>query len=217
MKTISIVAVVALLSTGCSIAKTRFMHVDSAGNVTESNHCPAHGVPAMIQVPTHNEVTIKQTDFFIVKKEGNDKPKLVPIPGAPKRTADVKQILMSQMVMIDPKRPASGVGEFSVAYHGSLDEGKGYISSFTYHAEDETIKNTASLISTVVPLLKTGSNKADEDDQGNIVSSERVIALRRFPINCSKDEIDGFLVSYINGCNDGTCRSSPAYAQNRKE
>jgi hypothetical protein len=212
MRVISYVVIVVLFSTGCSIAKTRFMHVDSAGNVTESKQSPVHGVPAMIQVPTHHEVTITQTDFFLLDKDANDAPKLVHLPEATKRTADVKQILMSRMVMIDPKRPASGIGEFSVAYHGDAADGKGHINTLSYYANDETIKNTGSLISTVVPLLRTG-NAGSPDPKDKLVNTTRVIAMRRFPIDCSRADIDGFLMIYINGCNDGSCQSSPAYAR----
>ena len=204
----------ALAVSGCSTVKTTFMSVDSSGMLKENPDTCVHGVPAVVQVPTNIEVRIKQTDYFrIESEEGNSN--LVPLPATTSRNVEFVEIKVNKLIMVDPKRPLSGTGEFSVDYS---DDGKGVIDKMNYKAVDETLKNSAALATAAIKAFatstSTGTKSGIGGDKNNVVKVERVIAMQRFPINlCSQAEIDAFVGEYINNCGPDGCSNSTTYAK----
>lgn len=203
-----------LVLSGCSAVKTTFMSVDSSGKLTENpDHC-VHGVPAVVQVPTHIEVRIEQTDYFTIENTEGTKT-LVPLPAATSRNVKFEEIKVNKLIMVDPKRPASGTGDFSIVYS---DDGKGLINKINYKAVDETLKNSAALANATIKAFATSASNGQKTsvggDNSKVVKVERVIALQRYPINqCSQAEIDTFVGEYINYCGPEDCTTPTAYAQ----
>ena len=111
---IRLICLCCLALAGCSSVRTTFLKTNSAGEWVESPDMPRRGIPTMVQVPTHVDVKIIQTDVWKVEdKDGADK-KLKPLPKAASRKVTINEITTGQMVMIDPKRPLSGSGEFGL-------------------------------------------------------------------------------------------------------
>lgn len=228
-----------VMSTGCSSVKTTLVGVSPEGDIYADPHRCVHGVPAMIKVPTHIEVKIIQTDYWKVdertespvkqtQQEQEEDPDeadslvirtLVHRPASTLRNVEVKEICTDKMVMIDPKRPASGQGEFAIKYD---DNGNGTIMSLNYKAVDETLKNSAALASALVKAFPTSVDQKNFDDQGgnntSLVKAKRTIAIQRFPIgNCSQSEIEAFVTKYINACGPVDCTNPTMYAPAKTE
>lgn len=203
-----------LAMSGCSTVKTTFMSVDSSGKLTENPDRCVHGVPAVVQVPTHIEVRIKQTDYFRIESAEGTK-KLVPLPAATSRSVEVEEIKVNKLMMVDPKRPLSGTGDFSIDYS---DDGKGVIDKLNYKAVDETLKNSAALATAAIKAFATSTTNGQKTGVGGanskVVKVERVIALQRFPINQgSQAEIDAFVGEYVNYCGPEDCTTPTTYAK----
>ena len=65
----------------------------------------------MLEVPTHVDVRIIQTDFW---KIDGDELKL--IPEATSRNTQIDPVFTEQMFLMDPKRPAEGTGQFNFKF-----------------------------------------------------------------------------------------------------
>jgi hypothetical protein len=187
------------------------MKVDAKGNICEDPDRCVHGVPAMVKVPTHIEVKIVQTDYWKIEEIGTSPKKLVHLPSATLRSVDISEVCVNKLVMIDPKRPASGSGSFAIEYDG---DGKGVIKTINYKAVDETIKNSAALAAAALKAfgVKTGTETGSTPDM--LANVKRTIAIKRFPVGrCSQGEIESFVAQYINLCAPEDCTTSTSYAK----
>ena len=163
---------------GCSSVKTTFMSVDSNGCLIEDPKRCVQGVPAMISVPSQIEVKIIQTDYW---KSSDDGKSLTPVPTSRSRDVEIKEISVKKMVMIDPKRPASGSGEFKIKY---AEDGTGTIEALNYKAVDETLKNSAALVAAAMKVVNpTGRKAAAISEASSMIEVKRDIAVKRFPID----------------------------------
>lgn len=209
---IPIALCVMLMALGCSAAKTTFVDVDSQGNLTPCPDRCVKGVPAVVKVKTHVEVSITQTDYY---QKAADNKSLTWVPEATLRTYDVRDIMMDKMVMIDPKRPASGEGEFKIAYS---TDGSGQMTSVNYKAVDTTLKDSAALATAALKAfgVKPQSNVTDATNS-TLVEVKRVIAVERFPADqCSQAEIERFIGQHINNCAPKDCSTQTLYAPAKK-
>ncbi len=200
---------------GCNSVRTTFLRQNECGQLYKSPEHHLKGVPVMFKVPTHVEVKIMQTDVWKIEAEDSGPKKLVHVPAATSRKAATQTIQTEQMLLVDPKRPASGTGEFGFAYD---PDGYGVLQSANYKAVDSTLKDSASLVTTALSTFGALSSVGDKtgvaSNNGNLVTAERTIAYRRFPINQSTDaEIEQFVGQYINICSTDECMKSPTYAQ----
>lgn len=207
MKIRSICLLMIVLANGCSTVKTTFMKVDPCGNLVESTGRCEHGVPIVVKTPTHIVVSIKQTDYY--KKQGDVIERL---PEATVREAVFDKIESSRLVMLDPKRPVSGTGKFSIKYDKF---GNGTLTEAKYTAVDETIKNVGELVRAIVPKPKIGSFVPSDNSIQVFPSNERIVAEHTFPIEaCSNGEIEAFVNQWINcGELDGFPHQSACYAK----
>lgn len=193
---------------GCSAVKTTFVEVDSQGNLIPCPDRCVRGVPAVVRVHTHYQVTITQTDFWEVK--GTNPPReLKHLPSATLREAAITSQMADKIVMIDPKRPLSGTGEFALRFDGN---GNGKLMKLNYKAVDTTLKDSAAL---VTAALKVGgiSPQGASGINSNVVKVTRPIAIERFPVDeCCRGEIEAFIGRYINNCSPVDCQSPTDYA-----
>lgn len=198
---------------GCSTVKTTFVDVDSQGHFVENPQCCVPGVPSLVKVATQLEVSISQTDFWKVEKS-KEPPfkKLVHLPSATVRNVDVQQVMSDKVVMVDPKRPLSGEGQFSIAYK---KDGSGQIQAVNYKAVDETIKDSAALVTAALKVFgaKPTDAKSVGGSNSNVLKVKRVIALERFPVGqCTQADIERFVGQYINSCTPLDCSTPTGYA-----
>lgn len=200
----------ALAMLGCSSVKTTFVTVSPNGTLIENPDRCIHGVPAVVKVPTHLEVAIVQTDFLKVEGDPSQK-RLVPLPAATLRTVSIQEIQTDKVIMLDPKRPASGQGMFMVEYS---EDGKGNVTKINYKAVDETLKNSAALATAALKAFGVKPTASrDPNDPVNVVRVEHTIAIQRFPINqCQQGDIEAFVAQYITLCAPSDCQSPTGYA-----
>ena len=190
---------------GCSTVKTTFMRVDPCGNLVESTGRCEKGVPVVVKTPTHVKVQIYQNDFYNI----GDGKAAVHLPEATIRNVKIEKVETSKLVMLDPKRPISGIGQFEIKY----DEfGNGSLAEVRYKSVDDTIKKIGELVATVA---KGKMLVADPDNVPPkiIETNERLVAMRTFSIDaCERGEVDAFVLQYIN-CNDESpCPTNARYA-----
>ena len=199
-------------SAGCSTVKTTFVNVDSQGNLAPCPERCVKGVPAIVKVKTHVEVSITQKDYYRkMPSSGGASQYLEHLPHATIRTLDVTDVMTDKMVMIDPKRPVSGQGEFRVAYK---DDGSGHLAALNYKAVDTTLKDSASLVSAALKVFGVKPHGFDSNSS-KVVEVSRVIAVERFPADqCSHAEIERFVEQYINLCAPQDCQTPTIYAPN---
>jgi hypothetical protein len=193
---------------GCSTVKTTFMRVDPCGNLIEATGRCERGVPVVVKTPTHIKVQIFQKDFYNIG-EGNT---AIHLSDASIRNVKIEKIETSKMVMLDPKRPISGIGQFEIKYD---DLGNGSLSEVRYKSVDETIKRIGELAATAAKG-GLGLVESKEINWRIIETDERLVAMRTFPIDaCERGEIDAFILQYI-ACNDESpCPATARYAQKK--
>lgn len=198
---------------GCSAVKTTFVDVDSKGTFIENPCGCVHGVPSVVKVATHIEVSISQTDFWRIEQTAESPhKKLVHMPGAVVRTVGVEQVMTDKVVMVDPKRPLSGEGEFSIDFK---KDGSGQIQAVNYKAIDETIKDSAALVTAALKVFRATATDASSvgGTKSDVLKVTRVIALERFPVGqCTQAEIERFVGQYINSCTPLDCSMPTGYA-----
>ena len=212
-------AVSLCLFTGCSSAKTTFLERDQFGDLSPKPGLCRKGVPVMVKVPTHVKVEIHQTDVWRIVQRGNDPRRLVRIPEATSRAVTVEELQIEQMVLLDPKRPASGTGEFAFGFAADNDVGKGILSSVGYKSVDTTLKDSAALLTKIISTFSTPVGAAQKASTGiatdspDLISAKRIIAYRHFPLNGDTEtNVANFVNQYINNCSPGDCKTGPAYA-----
>jgi len=211
-KSLGILLVMAF--SGCSAARTTFLCVDTNGNFVGSPNHSVQGVPAVVKVPTHMEVEITQTDYWKMVTAEDSRRQLAHLPEATSRSVVTREVTTNKLIMIDPKRPLSGEGQFAIQYGGN---GEGAIQSVNYKAVDETLKNSAALAAAALRAFGTSTTRAHETGIGSknnkLVKVERVIAVQRFPIDaCQPSEVEAYVNQYINDCTPFDCHSPTRYA-----
>jgi hypothetical protein len=185
---------------GCSLAKTTFLSVDPNGNFVETPNRCVHGVPAVVKVPTHLEVAITQTDYWKIEQVSEQQKRLVHLPEATSRKVEAREITTNKLIMIDPKRPLSGEGQFSIEYS---DNGEGVLQAVNYKAVDETLRNSAALAAAALRAFGTSASQVQETGIGGkdskLVKVQRVIAVQRFPIEaCRQPDIESTLAEFVH-------------------
>ncbi len=195
---------------GCNSIRTTFLKPDGCGELVKDPHVFRHGIPVMVKVPTHIEVAIKQTDFWAL--DGN---RLILKTDLSSRRPEIKELHTEKMVLVDPKRPASGDGTFKFAFASGDDAGKGYLTNATYKSVDSTFVDSAALLSTAISTFAAAGAKSIDQataEPVQLMKEERTVAYKRFAIDDSTEiEIRKFLNTHINNCYVG-CNRAPEYA-----
>lgn len=202
---------------GCASVKTTVLDRKPGGHLTKGSERPINGVPVMLRVPTHLDVTITQTEFWDPKSGKFQQ------VGAemPSRHVETKIIETEKLFFLDPKRVASGTGIYGFSFDGGDADtpgnpGNGYLTGLTYEAVDTTVAQSASLITNIASTL--GNLKSDEDeaqamaDNAKVIMTQRTIAFRKFDINSPsiEEDVRGFCAQYLNDCRPNCC-SDPNY------
>ena len=206
-----------LVGLGCNSVKTIPMDRSEGGHLSPNPPCPLKGVPVMLRVPTHLDVTIEEVEYWT-----SDGKCLTPVDDDLRGRHVTTEIQHTEkMFLVDPKRVASGSGFYGFGFDGEGEKaGKGYLKSAAYGATDTTLAETASLISSIVKLGAGAPRSAGDRmavglaTEAEIVATTRTVAFRKFDINSPTldEDVRCFCQMYLNACQTG-CKSDPTYVQ----
>lgn len=199
---------------------------------------PIHGVPVMLKVPSHIEITIKEKLYASHKQGANagDGAIQVVTLRRPDLSVDAQLEYTEKMFVVDPVRVASGTGLYGFGFaapekaspikdsNGDGSSGHGYLHTLSYKAEDTTIVKGATLLQSILSLNSPASAQQKSFQAGfGLIEIERVVAFRRFDLGSPTvdEEIQGFLEQKMNCCHrcclnglqqDATSEEAPAPA-----
>lgn len=203
-----------LVSVGCTSIKTTVLDRREGGHLTKNPDLPLKGVPVMLRVPTHVDVTIEQVDYWTADDNGDLK---LISENVPSRHVSAEIKHTEKMFLVDPKRVASGSGIYGFTFDAEGDgAGHGYLQGASYEAVDTTLQESAALISTIASVAgrTTSRSELKMAEESQVITTTRTIAYRKFDINaCSiEDDIRGFVNLYLNDCHAGCCQSNVRYS-----
>ena len=176
------------------------------------------GIPVMLKVPSHLEVTITETLYAAHDTERDE----LTVVDLKQRDLEAVSTLKytEKMFLVDPVKVAAGSGAYDFGFaktekgseiKGGDDSaaGHGYLHSIGYSATDTTITTSASLIANILGGKSPATAKAEgaaatlAQDFG-LVSFERVVAFRRFDLATPgyEQEVRMFLDANMNCCHD---------------
>ena len=211
-----LMAVFVVAGLGCGSIRTTPLDRSAGGHLSQDCEAPLKGVPVMLRVPTHLDVTIEEVAYWYPSKNGELGPvEMDDSLGTGRHViTEIKEI--EKMFLVDPKRVASGSGRYGFSFAGQADDaGKGYLNGSSYEAVDTTLSQSAALARAVVANFKS-ANKNDlaVADEAGLVTTTRTVAYRKFDLNSPTIEGDvrAFCDLYLNGCQIG-CADEPAYPQ----
>ena len=156
-----IAILVAVTALGCTSMRSTSLtrrDNDSFGK----NGVPTKGVPVTVRIPTHLQLAVVETLYYVNKAEqgaaGIQLELLKDDFFGGKRNVKVKSnIIRTDKVMtVDMKRPAAG----SLEYNLMFDSEAQFINQIESFLYDRTISDTANLIATVVPGAEPGTPAA---------------------------------------------------------
>jgi hypothetical protein len=164
-------------------------------NRTDSNHVvgnsngftraagqsrPFKGVPITVRLPTHLDVTIKESDLY---KDAAPPDHLTRIPNATSRSVETALVETDKVFTVDPKRPAAG--NLTQTLDFGAGENSQYFQQIKYKIEDETIKDINAALNTLLPRIPTTTKgkSASSDLPEGVREMSRVVAWKRFDID----------------------------------
>ncbi len=171
---------------------------------------PFKGIPITLQVPTHLDIYIDEIYFVKLTKHAATE-----IPGDTRLLKVRTEVINSDKVFtVDFKRPGSGILDLDMTF----DQDEQYFKSIVSQLEDDTIKDTATLIATSIESIRglSASSGLEEGIESalkaaNIVQDTRVVAFQRFDLNSPtfEQEVECFVNTHLNDCN--RCGTLPDY------
>ncbi len=207
------VLVVALIATGCrstnSFFMTRFdsdqLAASSNGHLgIHDNAKPFKGVPITLKVPTHVDITVRETIYLDIKT-------LDPVITERRSlNAIATTVYSDKLFSVDPKRAAAGQTDYTLDMndkHPEKDQ-RQYFKSVAQKITDDTIKDVTKALDSILPLLAPkkapgASSFADEPIvTGEILEVYRDVAWRRFDISSPdfEEQVRLFVEEHMNSC-----------------
>ncbi len=208
----AITGLLILGSFGCNSIKTTPLDRQEGGHLCVAHEAPLQGLPVMLRVPTHLDVTIEEVKYWY---PNNGVLAEVESDGSASNTGRhviTKVAETEKMFLVDPKRVASGTGIYGFSF-AEASPGKGYLSGTSYEAVDTTISESAALVRGLAKAFATSDSNDDTAESG-LITTTRTVAFRKFDLNSPtiEDDVRSFCHLYLNGC-QGSCNTQPAYPQ----
>jgi hypothetical protein len=205
----------ATLVTGCHSIRTGMWSRCEDDQLHPDDCTHLNGVPVMLKVPSHLEVSIFET-VYAAHDATNARLQVVPLARRDLRVAaDIKYT--ERMFLVDPVRVASGTGAYGFSFTGQnkVDvpnannealAGHGYMHGLNYKADDKTIVNSAALLANVLSINSSSAKKSSVTKEFGLIPIEKVVAFRRFDLGAPMvdAEVDAFLQMHMNACH--SCR-----------
>ncbi len=205
------------LCVGCSSLQTTFFKRQEDDTLCKENHTPIHGVPVMVQVPTHLELRVDET-VHLVRQPGTTAIQVLAPSGNIVRSVDAKVRMTEKMFVVDPKRPFSGTAAYGFTFqsrpkansnlaraNAGESAGHGYLQGLKYKADDQTITNVSTFLANIAPLLASpvaSLEDAPKDPLQGVYTTNRTIAFGLFDLASPtfEEEVNDFLELHINQC-----------------
>jgi hypothetical protein len=202
-------------------AEDENLHVDPC--------CNLNGIPVMLKVPSHLEVKITETLYAVYDQDVGDL-HVIPLDH-PDLAVAAELKYTEKMFLLDPVKVGAGAGGYGLGFGPAKDgdkpgasilgedglaTGHGYLHSANYKADDQTIIQSANLLSAVLNFNKvktafgSSGNILDTTQAGSATKINRVVAYRRFDLASPgvNDEVYAFLEEHLNRCN--ACSKLPS-------
>lgn len=204
------------LTCGCSSFRTT--PVDRCENdtlIVNPEH-PMHGIPVSLKVPTHIELKVIETTYWEKQTPPGAKPTLTALTTCrPTRTVEHEICYTEKIFLVDPVRPGAGTQDYGFTFASNedgneADAGKGYLKKVEYKIDDQTIKESANLLSSAlgfISALPTAANPANPN-KGTLIATDRTVAYGRFDLNsCSfEEDVTNFFDCHVNHVDRSNCR-----------
>lgn len=179
-----LISIAMLVSSGCVSYRSTIMQRnadDSFSNNPTVSH--TRGLPVKLKVPTHVEVTIKET--FVVERvaDGNQSiyreiPIVVDGREVHAQSVATRVIYTDKVFTVDFNRPAAGVLDLS---NVSFDNEQ-YFAKIRAEYTEQTLADIGTALRTVRPLLATPSAASTKRGDPNLAIDERMVAQTRFDL-----------------------------------
>lgn len=203
---------------GCSSFRTTAINrCDNDRLVVNPNH-PMKGIPVSLRVPSHLELSVVETTYWEKKDVAGKKPTLVPLHTCrPTRSVSHQVCFTEKIFLVDPVRPGAGTQSYGFTFKKSTathpdHAGKGYLEKVDYKIDDQTIKESANLLSNSLGLINALQTSASPavPNTSNLIATDRTVAYGRFDINSAtfESEVAEFLDCHIN-CVSSECGTCP--------
>lgn len=221
-----------LILTGCNSIRTNMWTRAEDDNLHPDACSKLKGIPVMLRVPSHLEVTITETLYLQYQQIDplKDEFELRVIPlDHPDLDVAANLKYTEKMFLVDPVRVGAGNGSYGFGFgpananasaiigEDGLATGHGYVHNANFKANDQTIIQSANLLSTVLSLRPKASGKSGLLDPNTlregskpVIKMTRTVAYHRFDLGspCVDAEVLAFMEQHLNGCHP-TCEVDP--------
>jgi len=195
-----------LASSGCCSIRTTAIDRKENDCIVVNPECPMHGIPVSLRIPTHLELKVIETTYWEKQDIPGEKPTLVPLSTCrATRTVEHSVCYTEKIFLVDPVRPAAGTSNFGFEFtsNGSKkDGGQGYLKKVSYKIDDQTIKESANLLSNALGFISAFQTGASDPkpNTGTLISTDRTVAYGQFDINGDsfEEEVSAFLDCNVN-------------------
>lgn len=210
-----------IATSGCCSIRTTAIDRKENDCLVVNPECPMHGIPVQLKIPTHLELKVVETTYWEKQDIPGEKPTLVPLSTCrATRTVEHDVCYTEKIFLVDPVRPGAGTSAYGFAFKSGGDNnknvGKGYLEKVSYKIDDQTIKESANLLSSALGFIsafQTGSSDPNPNT-GTLVSTDRTIAYGQFDINSPsfEEEVSAFLDCHVNRAGN-SCVKCPQICQ----
>ena len=201
---------------GCSSARSTLIQRSETDECWTAQRC-LKGVPITVQVPTHIRIDITEHRYLCLigaEMDSSDGNKIDPTTGsidwmdpqsinAPERSISHEFVKTAKIFTVDPKRPAAGDMDATLAFGG--EDGQ-YFEQIDYNVTDKTITAITDLLGNVAKSGLFGT-PTSEGATGKSVSEcvhrvDNVVASCLFNLDAPDVElqISEFLQTHLNRC-----------------
>lgn len=176
---------------------------------------PFRGIPAVLEVPTHYAVTVKETCYVYWGKDGTIHEVAFRSPGEPRLLdASVVPIFRKKLFSVDFARPAGGTLTSTLAFNDVSPElTAGHIKTINNTVQEQTINQiTEALGENGIKKLFMRGGAEMPDASANTAAArfphtikvEKTVAYALFDVDAPgvADQITGFLHHHISACHN---------------
>ena len=198
-----------ILITGCSSFRTTAIDRCPNDTLVVNPNRPMKGIPVSLRVPTHLEISVIETTYWEKQNVLGNRPTLTPLRSCrPTRTVTHRVCTTEKIFLVDPARPVAGTQSYGFSFTSNNqanqdDSGKGYLDEVSYKIDDQTIQESAKLLSNSLNFLNAFQVSAvnqHHPNTGSLLSTDRTVAHSRLDINSPSFEhdVEEFLDIHVN-------------------
>lgn len=185
-----------MTSAGCTSIRSTLYSYDGC---QEDSRVKKHlkGVPTTLLVPTHLQVTVKNTRWGKIDSATG---RVTFVKDLENQDVEITPVNQKEIFTVDFKRPAAG----ELDYHLTFDKNQ-YITGIDNSLTDKTIADVTALVAAViqsVPTTRSVVRDATTTAPSGLISITDVVAMDVFPLRDPdvQHRIQEFLATHVNNC-----------------